>query len=155
MLRLRLLCVGKPRNRDMAALHESYSARIVRLGVKYEASWVPEVVPRSRLSDDHLRRRNGLALHDALEAGGTVIALDPAGRLLTSEDLASKLSSWANTRATFVVGGPDGLHRLMLERADWTWSLSRLTFPHELVRVLVAEQLYRALMIVRGLPYHK
>jgi len=139
----------------MAALHEGYSARIVKFGVRYEASWIPELVPRGRLSDDLLLRKEGLLLRKALEAEGRVIALDPAGKLLTSVDLARKLSAWANTGATFVVGGPDGLHRLMLERADWAWSLSRLTFPHELVRVLVAEQLYRALTILKGVPYHK
>ena len=67
----------------------------------------------------------------------------------------ARLERWATPRLTLVVGGPLGLHRKLLERADGRWSLSPLTFPHELVRGLVAEQLYRALTILRRVPYHK
>jgi 23S rRNA (pseudouridine1915-N3)-methyltransferase len=56
---------------------------------------------------------------------------------------------------TLVIGGPTGLHEGLVERADGAWSLSRLTFPHELVRAIVAEQLYRAATLLRNIPYHK
>src|SRR4029079_4777981 len=77
------------------------------------------------------------------------------GTQWSSEDVAARLEGWASPAACLVVGGPLGLHPSLLERASVRWSLSRLTFPHELVRVLVAEQLYRALSILRGLPYHR
>jgi 23S rRNA (pseudouridine1915-N3)-methyltransferase len=84
-----------------------------------------------------------------------VVALDRSGALLDSEELARMLERWANPAATFLVGGPLGLHRTVFEGSDRVWSLSPLTFPHEIARALVAEQLYRAVTILRGVPYHK
>ena len=84
-----------------------------------------------------------------------LIALDAAGRLFDSETLAEHIESWTTPAATLLIGGPLGLHSSIGEKAQLQWSLSPLTFPHELMRVLVAEQLYRALTILRGVPYHK
>src|SRR5262245_41271179 len=92
---------------------------------------------------------------EAAGASGLRVALDLRGELLSSEALARKLPRWGERGATLTVGGPLGLHRSVLERADFVWSLSPLTFPHELVRVLVVEQIYRAATIARGVPYHK
>jgi 23S rRNA (pseudouridine1915-N3)-methyltransferase len=154
-MRIRLLCVGKPRDRRMAALHDAYAERILRLGVGYASAWVPEVRADGHYSPDHVREREAAELLDALDARATLVALDRFGELLSSEELARRLESWATPRAEIVVGGPLGLHRAVLERAGQRWSLSPLTFPHELVRVLIAEQVYRALAIRRGLPYHR
>ena len=139
----------------MAALHDLYAERISRIGVGYEASWVPEVRSHRRFSEDHVREREADALRGALETKGKLIVLDRTGLLLTSERLAGHLESWATPLASFVVGGALGLHSRLLDGASPVWSLSPLTFPHELVRLLVAEQLYRALTILRGIPYHK
>ena len=86
---------------------------------------------------------------------GTVIALDPTGELLDTAAFATRLERWAARPASFAVGGPLGLPRSFVARVDAVWSLSPLTFPHEMVRVVLAEQLYRALTILRGIPYHK
>lgn len=153
-MRLVLLCVGKPRDADLCQLHDRYADRIRQFGVRYETIWVPETRAGGRFSDDHVRLRETRALLDRGEAGRT-IALDRSGRSWTSEQLASRLERWATPCATLLVGGPLGLHREALERSDECWSLSSLTFPHELVRVLLAEQLYRAVTILRGVPYHK
>jgi 23S rRNA (pseudouridine1915-N3)-methyltransferase len=154
-VRLLLLSVGKPRAGAAAALHDLYAGRIPSFGVGYEARWVPEVRAAGRYSDDHVREREGEALRAACPAAGTVVALDRSGALLDSEALAGMLERWASPAATFLVGGPLGLHRTALEGSDRVWSLSPLTFPHELARALVAEQLYRAITILRGVPYHK
>jgi 23S rRNA (pseudouridine1915-N3)-methyltransferase len=116
---------------------------------------VAEVRPGGRYSDEHVRKREARLLLEALDGRGTVIALDPSGRALRSDELAGRLERWATPRADLVIGGPLGLHRDLLERADFRWSLSPLTFPHELARVIVAEQVYRGLTILRGLPYHR
>lgn len=152
---VRLLCAGKPRQPGAIALHDEYAARIRRFGVTYESDWVPEVRQGGRFSGEHVREREARALLEALGSKGTAIAVDPSGASLTSEKLARRLQKWATPGATFLVGGPLGHHRLLLARADVIWSLSSLTFPHELVRVLVAEQVYRAVTILRGVPYHK
>jgi 23S rRNA (pseudouridine1915-N3)-methyltransferase len=99
--------------------------------------------------------REARALREAVRGRGTMIALDRSGRQFGSRDLVRKLESWASPSAVFVIGGPNGLQRSLLEDADRVWSLSALTFPHELARVLVAEQLYRALTLMRGIPYHR
>lgn len=85
------------------------------------------------------------------------IALDGSGRALTTADWAERAAEWNRTGAAvaFLVGGPDGLDSEVVEAADERWSLSPLTLPHGLVRVVVAEQLYRALSILHNHPYHR
>lgn len=86
-----------------------------------------------------------------------VVVLDSAGQGLSTERFAAKLGQWRvdGRDVTFVIGGPSGLDETVLARADFTWSLSPLTFPHGLARVLVAEQFYRASTILAGHPYHR
>jgi 23S rRNA (pseudouridine1915-N3)-methyltransferase len=102
-----------------------------------------------------VREREGGALLGERPATGSLIAVDPGGILLSSEELSAALERWARPSAAFVIGGPLGLGRSVLEAASRVWSLSPLTFPHEIARALVAEQLYRAITIRRGVPYHK
>ena len=154
-MRIRLLAVGRPRDPGLAALHDAYAARIVRLGASYRSSWVPEEKLGGRYTDEHVREREGKKIRDSLEGPETVVALDPGGRLLASTELPPLLERWAAREVVLVVGGPSGLHATVLERAGFRWSLSPLTFPHEMVRVLVAEQVYRALTLLRGVPYHR
>jgi 23S rRNA (pseudouridine1915-N3)-methyltransferase len=86
-----------------------------------------------------------------------VIALDVAGRGCSTEQLAGQLRDWLQDGRdlSLLIGGPDGLAAECLARADQRWSLSPLTLPHPLVRVLLAEQLYRAWTLVSGHPYHR
>jgi 23S rRNA (pseudouridine1915-N3)-methyltransferase len=154
-MRIRLVCVGRPRDRELGLLHDRYAARIERMGVRYDADWVAEVRPGGRFSDDHVRQREARNVLEKLPGPGTIVATDRRGASWTSEQLAPLLERWATPALTLVVGGPLGLHPDVLSRADHAWSLSPLTFPHEVVRVLVVEQLYRALTILRGAPYHK
>jgi 23S rRNA (pseudouridine1915-N3)-methyltransferase len=154
-VRIRLLLVGKPRDAEAGALHDRFAERIRRLGVDYVTEWVPEVRPGGRYSDAHVREREGRSLTDRLDGRGTSIALDRQGTSLSSEELSRRIETWATPRATFLIGGPLGHAPSVLERADAVWSLSRLTLPHELARVVLAEQLYRALTLLRGIPYHK
>jgi 23S rRNA (pseudouridine1915-N3)-methyltransferase len=92
-----------------------------------------------------------------LRADDFVVTLDEHGRELTTLELAT----WFGERMrdgrdlAFVIGGPDGLARAVLERSDFSWSLSHLTLPHALVRVVLAEQLYRAHTVLTGHPYHR
>ena len=86
-----------------------------------------------------------------------VVALDVRGRTISTEELASKLDKWRGQGGDvcFLIGGADGLDGACLDRADECLSLSALTFPHQLVRVLLAEQLYRAWTVLHGHPYHR
>jgi 23S rRNA (pseudouridine1915-N3)-methyltransferase len=84
--------------------------------------------------------------------------LDPDGVQWTSQQLAAQVQSWENSgikEVAFIVGGPQGVSPDVVSRADKRWSLSRLTLTHEMARVLLFEQLYRAYTIIHGLPYQK
>jgi 23S rRNA (pseudouridine1915-N3)-methyltransferase len=93
----------------------------------------------------------------AIRAADQVVLLDETGEQLMSNGLANRLARWqdAGRDLTFVIGGPDGVSAAIRERADFCWSLSKLTLPHGLARVLFVEQLYRAWTIGAGHPYHR
>lgn len=112
------------------------------------------------------KKKQSIATHQADEAqligshfssDARVIAMDGRGKIWSTEQLAGKVEAWSQqtNHFQFVIGGPDGLADVILNRADETWSLSNLTFPHFLVRVLLAEQIYRALMLNANHPYHR
>ena len=93
----------------------------------------------------------------AITPGDRVVALDVTGRSLDTEALSRRLAGWLQDGRDVVltVGGPDGLAPPVVDRAEWRWSLSPLTLPHGLVRVVLAEQLYRAWTVTVGHPYHR
>lgn len=139
---------------------EDYRRRLPR-------SWPLEVVeiklgrrPRGGLKGGDAARavsEEGERSLAALRDGDRVVALDETGTAWSSRELAERLGTWdAEGRPlALVVGGPDGLDPRVRERAEAIWSLSPLTLPHGLVRVLVAEQLYRAWSLLQGHPYHR
>lgn len=94
---------------------------------------------------------------NAVPTGSRLIALDVRGKQITTEDLAVTLNEWMQQGqdVAIVIGGPDGLSQELLDRADQILSLSGLTFPHPLVRIIVVEQLYRAWSILNNHPYHR
>ena len=102
-------------------------------------------------------RREGEGLLRAVPSGARIVALDERGAAWSTADLAERLEAWlADGRDTaLLAGGPDGLAPECRERAELTWSLSRLTFPHALVRVIVAEQIWRAWSLLNRHPYHR
>lgn len=119
-----------------------------------------EVAPPGRYRNVHIedmRRREGESLLAAVPASSLVVALDVKGAQWTTSELSGKLESWMQEGrdVAFLIGGPDGLARSCLDRADLRWSLGKLTFPHALVRVVLAEQLYRAWSMTQNHPYHR
>ena len=106
---------------------------------------------------EQLREREGEQILKAIPASDKAIALDVEGKRLSTADLARQLKSWQMSAANYslMIGGPDGLSGQCLDRADMRWSLSDLTLPHPLVRVLFTEQLYRAWTITDNHPYHR
>jgi len=103
------------------------------------------------------RTEEGRRIIDALDDSARVVILDQGGEPWSSEMLAERLDGWrADGRNTsLIIGGAVGLGSAVITRADLSWSLGPLTLPHELARVVVAEQLYRSATILRGEPYHK
>ena len=106
---------------------------------------------------DIIKAKEADSLLRALPEKSHVVVLDNAGKAWTTEQLAQQLSDWQSLgkNVVLVVGGADGLHTSVKERANQQWSLSPLTFPHPLVRVILAEQLYRAQSLLDNHPYHR
>jgi len=118
---------------------------------------IPVSKRRKSLPPARAMQEEGQLMLAAIPAGCLVIALDVAGRHLSTGELAGRLRAWlaGGRDVALLVGGPDGLAPECLVRADLSWSLSALTYPHALVRIIVAEQLYRAWSINTGHPYHR
>jgi 23S rRNA (pseudouridine1915-N3)-methyltransferase len=115
-------------------------------------------LPESRARREADRRaEEGAAILDKA-ASAVLVAFDERGKALTSEAFAERLAAWRNqgrSAANFIIGGADGLDERVRAAADLVVSFGALTLPHQLVRVLVVEQLYRALTILAGHPYHR
>jgi 23S rRNA (pseudouridine1915-N3)-methyltransferase len=154
-MKILFLSVGKPKQPEATVLFEDYSSRIRRIGLEVESRWVKEASGDGRFTGDQLMEREAAALRSALPDRSRVIALDRSGDMMDSRQLASRIEGWTTPRGVFVIGGPLGLHSSFLAGADQLWSLSPLTFPHDLARAVVSEQVYRALTLVRRIPYHK
>ena len=114
-------------------------------------------VSRKQGGINEVRGKEGRRVLDRIPKDCYTVALVESGRSLTTQDLAQTLDDWMQhgRDVALVVGGADGLDEMCLARADECWSLSSLTFPHALVRVIVAEQLYRAWTILSNHPYHR
>jgi 23S rRNA (pseudouridine1915-N3)-methyltransferase len=108
-------------------------------------------------SVEKAKAAEGARILGAIPDGATVIALDERGKAVTTQGLSTLLAGWMRdgSHPAFVIGGADGLDEAVKERADKLVSLSALTLPHALVRVVLAEQLYRAWTILAGHPYHR
>ncbi len=93
----------------------------------------------------------------AIPKGAQIIVLDEHGKQVTTKGLANKLEEWlgGGQDIALIVGGPDGLEQSLIDAAQWKWGLSNLTLPHPMVRILVAEQLYRAWSVIQNHPYHR
>lgn len=155
-MRIRLLAVG---TRMPGWVEDGFADYAKRLSGDISLELV-EITAGKRLKASDLARvkeQEGEALLAALRPQERVIALDVLGRQLATEDLAATLKDWQvdGRPAALLVGGPEGLSRAVLDRADEKWSLSRLTLPHPLVRIVVAEQVYRAWSLLKGHPYHR
>jgi 23S rRNA (pseudouridine1915-N3)-methyltransferase len=151
-----LLVVGKagPLLAEAIAEYERRAARYWSLSV----SEVKEERARKGLSDDQVRRAEAARLVERVPAGAEVCALTRDGRHWSSDDLARYLKELAvqgQAGTAFLIGGALGLSDTAIERANHTMSLSSMTLTHELARLVLAEQLYRAGTIARGEPYHK
>jgi len=150
-----LLCVGRPRG-PVAEAIALYEKRIPHY-FAYESIEVRETPGRGQAAA-HIVAEEGERILARLPGSGKVVALHRLGTAWSSERLAGWLgdgTTRGTTGVTFIIGGAYGLSPAVLERADETLSLSAMTLPHELARLLVVEQLYRAGSILRGEPYHK
>lgn len=142
-MKLHLVTVGKPKLEYARVGWHEYFARLGRYH-QLRATHVPD-------------RKDGAAALLAAAGGASKVALDVEGRPYSSPELARflDLRSFEGRELCFLIGGPEGLPREVLEACAYRWSLSKLTLPHDLAMVVVLEALYRASTIQKGHPYHK
>jgi 23S rRNA (pseudouridine1915-N3)-methyltransferase len=153
-MHLRLIWIGKTRNEHLRALFEDYLGRLRRF-VRSEVTELRESAARTEREgiEDEGKRIIG-----ALPGNAFVVLLDVEGREWSSIQLAGEVEKWQTTgrrEVVFVIGGHNGVSKEVAERANFRWSLSLLTLTHEMARVVLVEQLYRAYTIIHGLPYQK
>jgi|SRR5690625_1101303 len=154
-MRFQILSIGQKAPSWVAAGVRDYTDR---LPAKLVQLVELPLATRTRRSDSRrAQMEENQRLLKAIPAGARVVALHPKGRALSTDMLAERMRDWLQDgrHVCFLIGGPEGLTETTLAQSEEQWSLSQLTFPHMLVRVILAEQLYRGWTILQNHPYHR
>ena len=157
---MKLITVGKLKDKALTALVDEYVKRL-KPYEKVEILEVADMMAPESNSDaqnEQVKKIEGERVLSKIKENEYVILLDLWGESISNEQLAAKIEkiyTYQSSNLTFVIGGSLGLSPELVKRADFRWKLSDCTFTHQMVRVLVLEQFYRATMINRHMPYHK
>ncbi len=159
-MNINIICVGKLKEkylRDASAEYEKRLSRYCRVQIRElkEARLAENASPAE---EEAVKTEEGKSILKALSSSSFVIVLDIGGKELSSDQLAEKIGSLATTGEStvdFIIGGSLGLSEEVKKRADFRLSFSPMTFPHQLMRVILLEQIYRSFKILRKEPYHK
>jgi 23S rRNA (pseudouridine1915-N3)-methyltransferase len=155
MMRLEIIYPGKTKEKYLQKGIDEY---VKRLG-RYVKIKIHEIKELKGKGDDHsLKEKEGRQLLSKVQKSSFLVVLDPSGFQKSSEELAGAISKWegqGRQAIVFVIGGPIGLSREVLDQADEVLSLSKMTFTHEMARLILLEQIYRAYNIKAGTAYHK
>lgn len=153
-MRLRVIWTGKTRDAHLRALVAEYLERLSH----FARCEVSEFRESGATAEKTGIDRDSKRISDGLRDGAINVLLDPSGIDWSSKQLAEAIQRWQDSgtkEVAFIVGGPNGVSKELSARANQRWSLSRLTLTHEMARVVLLEQLYRAYTIIHGLPYQK
>lgn len=154
-MKLRIISVGH----KMPAWVENACADFTKRMPRELSIEIVDIKPEKRAAGNSTENIQLIEAKRILEAAGRdlLIACDERGQEITTLQLAEKMQSWQSLGrdVSFIIGGADGLHASLKQRADWLWSLSKLTLPHAFVRVLLSEQLYRGYSVIQNHPYHR
>jgi len=155
-MKIELWSLGKPHEGYVKPGVEEFTKRLKNY---FSADWLIIPPPKNAglLSAADLKKQEGKTILDKLEKDDYLVLLDERGKQISSEELAKLLQQRANEstkRLVFLIGGAYGTDETVMKRANYTWGLSKLVFPHMLVRLILAEQLYRACTILKNEKYH-
>jgi 23S rRNA (pseudouridine1915-N3)-methyltransferase len=155
-MRINILAVGTRMPAWVETGVATYQKRLPR-HIELSISEIRAAARNSGATTDKMRAQEADELLKSARDASHVVALDERGKNWSSADLSGELQNWLNEypRVALLVGGPDGLDQRCRDAADKVWSLSALTLPHPLVRVVLVEQLYRAWTLLQGHPYHR
>ncbi|MEC7118391.1 MAG: 23S rRNA (pseudouridine(1915)-N(3))-methyltransferase RlmH [Pseudomonadota bacterium] len=158
-MKLRLLAVGQKMPDWVQSGYDDYAKRLQpMMSVQLVALPMAKRGKNDSASDIHKYcQQEGQTILTARQPRERLIALEVGGRNLSTEKLADTLQFWMQDGqdVALAIGGPDGLSNEVRQQAEWHWSLSPLTLPHPIVRIIVIEQLYRAMSVINGHPYHR
>lgn len=154
-MKTELLLVGKTVNKHFIAGINDYVERTNHY-MPFNITIIPELKNTKALTEEQQKEREGDLILQKLQSSDTVVLLDEHGKELRSIEFADWLQRKQNTtrRLVFIIGGPYGFSKAVYERANEKLSLSKMTFSHQMVRLIFCEQIYRACTIIRGEPYH-
>ncbi|MDE7426491.1 MAG: 23S rRNA (pseudouridine(1915)-N(3))-methyltransferase RlmH [Muribaculaceae bacterium] len=155
-MKIKLVSVGKPRRSELLSLTEDFFKRIPHY-MPFEAVVIPDVKAGRNASEAEIKRREGELILAQAGGGDRLVLMDERGREFTSREFAAWIERHSISvpgSLIIVIGGPYGFSEAVYARADEKISLSRMTLTHEMARLFAAEQLYRAMTILRGEPYH-
>jgi len=155
-MKIQFWSIGKSNEKYVALGIEDFTKRINNY---FSCEWkiIPPLKNAVSLSVDQLKKQEGKIILDNLQSDDVLILLDERGKMLDSPDLANLIQQYANQsskKLVFLIGGAFGVDDNVFKRANFTWSLSQLVFPHMLVRLILSEQFYRACSILKGEKYH-
>ncbi len=159
-MRITVVCVGKIKEKFYSDAVAEYAKRLSKYCKLEIIEVADEKTPdgASALVEEQIKEKEGKRILEKIREDAFVVTLEIAGKRMTSEGLAQwmeKLTVGGTSHIVFVIGGSLGLHSAVLKRSDMALSFSDMTFPHQLMRVILTEQIYRAFRIMNHEPYHK
>lgn len=155
-MNITLICIGKTDEQSLEELISKYEKRLPNHW-NYNRIEIPDIKNRKNLSETQQKEREAENILAKIEPTDYFVLLDERGKQWTSIQFSSEIQNWMNQsikRIVFVVGGPYGFSDNVYQRANLKLSLSKMTFTHQMIRLFLVEQLYRAFSILQGKPYH-
>jgi len=156
VMQIKLLAIGKTDNEAIKKLFETYETRLKHY-IKFQFVVIPDIKNTKHLSTQQQKEKEGELILNSLSKTDILVVLDENGKSYTSVEFANFLQKKMNSgikQLVFVVGGPYGFSKQVYEKAQGKISLSKMTFSHQMVRLFVIEQIYRACTILKNEPYH-
>lgn len=156
LMKISLILVGKTVNKDFVKLIDEYAGRVKHY-IGFEIVTIPELKNTKSLSAEQQKQAEGELILKQLQGGDHVVLLDEHGKEFRSIEFADWMTRKMNTvskRLVFIVGGPYGFSPSVYDAANEKISLSKMTFSHQMIRLIFVEQIYRAMTIIKGEPYH-
>ena len=153
---IKLLAIGKTDNKELQSLIDDYQKRL-NFYIKFHFEIIPDLKKVKNLSEEQQKQKEGELILNKINSSDALILLDENGKQFSSIDFAAWLSQRQlqhNGAFVFVIGGAYGFSSAVYDRAQFKLSLSKMTFSHQMVRMIFLEQLYRAFSILKGEPYH-
>lgn len=155
-MRINLLCIGKTDDKEITSLISYYLTRLPKHW-NFEIIEIPDIKNAKNLSPDLLKKEEAKLFQNYIDKNDWVAILDEKGKQFTSREFSQKIDNWMNSsvkKIHILIGGAYGFSDEIYNRANEKMSLSKMTFTHQMIRLFIVEQLYRADQILQGKPYH-